>query len=194
MTTARSSTPADPFGARARLGVGERRLAYYRLDRLPTATVLGQLPMTVKILLENVLRHAGGGVVTPDEVRALAAWTPRSGAEAEIPSKIFDYLGARREAVLFAPADYDVARLTQAMPSVTRIDPADRTATLGWLRARLAAQARGELDRRPHRERPLEPLAASFTRRATARGLAAILALVTPSADDAGPASAVAAT
>ncbi|MGZ6269783.1 MAG: aconitate hydratase AcnA, partial [Candidatus Limnocylindrales bacterium] len=46
---------------------------------------LGRAPYTLKVLLENVLRHAGGGIVHDSDVRALAAWRPGSAAEVEIP-------------------------------------------------------------------------------------------------------------
>ena len=43
------------------------------------------LPVTVRILLENLLRHAGGGIVDPSDVETLASWRPGVAAEAEIP-------------------------------------------------------------------------------------------------------------
>src|SRR5215211_3203482 len=80
----RSTTIPDPFSARAWLAVGDGRWAYYRLDRIVGGD-LARIPMTVKVLLENVLRNAGRGVVREEEVSALASWAPRSAAEAEIP-------------------------------------------------------------------------------------------------------------
>src|SRR4051812_7624288 len=70
------STP-NAFGARASLGAGLPDL--YRLDALSRGAVslgvdLGRAPVTLKILLENALRHAGGSVVTEGDVAALAAW------------------------------------------------------------------------------------------------------------------------
>src|SRR5918993_2384481 len=73
----------DPFGARASLGPGLPDI--YRLDAVATATDLEVLPVTVKILLENTLRHAGGGVVDPRDVETLLSWRPGAAAEAEIP-------------------------------------------------------------------------------------------------------------
>src|SRR4051794_11650916 len=73
----------DAFGARAPLGPGLPDL--YRLDVLAGRVDLDRAPVTLKILLENVLRHAGGGLVEPGDVEALAAWRPRQAAEAEIP-------------------------------------------------------------------------------------------------------------
>jgi len=78
------SAHPDPFGARATLEVGDRSFAYYRIDRAGMPD-LDRVPFTVKVLLENVLRHAGGGIVTETDVRALAAWRPGGAGEAEIP-------------------------------------------------------------------------------------------------------------
>jgi aconitate hydratase len=46
---------------------------------------LGRLPVTVKILLENLLRNAGGEFVAADDIRLLAGWRPAATVEAEIP-------------------------------------------------------------------------------------------------------------
>ncbi|MGI9538913.1 MAG: aconitate hydratase AcnA [Miltoncostaeaceae bacterium] len=55
----------------------------YRLDAL--GVDLPRLPYTVKILLENVLRNAGRGFVTEDDVRAMAAWAPGGDKSRELP-------------------------------------------------------------------------------------------------------------
>jgi aconitate hydratase len=62
----------------------------YRLSALPVAGVPmgvdpGRAPVTLKILLENALRHAGGGIVREADVVTLAAWHPGGSGEAEIP-------------------------------------------------------------------------------------------------------------
>jgi aconitate hydratase len=74
----------DPFGARASLGPGLPD--YYRLSALGSRAVEpARLPMTVRILLENALRHAGGGVVRPEDVETLLGWRPGSSVDVEIP-------------------------------------------------------------------------------------------------------------
>ena len=73
----------DPFGARAPLGDGLPDL--YRLDAVADRIDLPSLPVTVKVLLENLLRHAGRGVVRTDDVETLLSWRPGVAAEAEIP-------------------------------------------------------------------------------------------------------------
>src|ERR1035437_9061732 len=76
----------DPFGARALLGPGLPD--YYKLSAIRSD--LNQLPVTIKILLENVLRHAGGGIVREEDVAILSAWKPGAASapgagEIEIP-------------------------------------------------------------------------------------------------------------
>ncbi|HEV8252747.1 MAG TPA: aconitate hydratase [Candidatus Limnocylindria bacterium] len=76
----------DPTQARSMLPVGDRSYAYYRLDAA-VAGDLARLPYTVKVLLENALRHAATstGLVSPADVRALAAWDPTQPGEVELP-------------------------------------------------------------------------------------------------------------
>ncbi len=104
----------DPFSARATLRAGDRTVSYYRLDRAGAAD-LGRAPMTVKVLLENVLRNAGRGVVREDEVRALATWQPRGSIEAEIP-----FMPARvlLQDLTGVPAIVDLAALRDAMADI----------------------------------------------------------------------------
>ncbi len=73
----------DPFGARTSLGPGLPDV--YRLDAVADPARLATLPVTVKILLENLLRHAGGEIVRGEDVETLLAWRPGVAAEAEIP-------------------------------------------------------------------------------------------------------------
>ena len=102
----------DPLGARAFLDVGENRYALYRLSALDGKLDLARAPVTLKILLENVLRHAGGGIVRAEDVETLAAWRPGATAEAEIPfmpSRVIlqDFTGV--------PAIVDLAVMRDAM-------------------------------------------------------------------------------
>ncbi len=76
-------TRTDPFHARASLGPDLPDL--YRLSAIGDRIDLGRAPVTLKILLENVLRHAGGGIVEPADVETLASWRPGVAAEAEVP-------------------------------------------------------------------------------------------------------------
>lgn len=78
------SASPDPFNARSTLSAGGKDYAIWRLGALDAD--LSRTPFVVKILIENVLRNAGGEFVGEDYVKALAAWTPNSGTarEAEI--------------------------------------------------------------------------------------------------------------
>ncbi|MFL5755527.1 MAG: aconitate hydratase AcnA [Chloroflexota bacterium] len=105
----------DPFGARGPLGPGLPdvvRLAALERAGVPFGTELGRSPVTLKILLENVLRHAGRGLVRPDEVTLLASWRAGVHSEAEIPfmpSRVIlqDFTGV--------PAIVDLAVMRDAM-------------------------------------------------------------------------------
>ncbi|MCH9036756.1 MAG: aconitate hydratase AcnA [Chloroflexi bacterium] len=81
------TTSADPFEARTTLDSGSGPIAYYSLERLGSelGVRLSQLPYTIRILLENALRHCGQGVVTEDEVRAIAGWSPEEPVGRDIP-------------------------------------------------------------------------------------------------------------
>ncbi|HYN48906.1 MAG TPA: aconitate hydratase AcnA, partial [Candidatus Nanopelagicales bacterium] len=112
----------DPFGARASLGPGLPDC--YRLAALDAGPDLGRTPVTVKILLENVLRHAGRGVVGESDVRLLAGWRPASGVAAEIPFMparviLQDFTGV--------PAVVDLAAMRDAMADLggdpARVNP-----------------------------------------------------------------------
>ena len=63
------------FGARSPLQVGNRDYQIYRLDAVSDGDVAG-LPYSLKILLENLLRHEDGVNVTRDDILALAHWDP----------------------------------------------------------------------------------------------------------------------
>ena len=85
---------------------------------------LARTPVTVKILLENVLRHAGRGIVRAEDVTALGAWTPGGAGEAEIPflpSRVIlqDFTGV--------PAVVDLAVMRDAMAELggdpARVNP-----------------------------------------------------------------------
>ena len=76
----------DSFGSRSQIAAGGTSYDYFRIPALTEAGIghVGQLPFSLKILLENLLRHEDGRAVDEDDVRALAAWVPNSGADREI--------------------------------------------------------------------------------------------------------------
>ncbi len=99
---------------------------YYPLNRLAAAGFgdPARLPITVKILLEGLLRQADGGRVSETSLRALARWPERPPADAEVP-----YLPARVLLQDFTgvPAVLDLAAMRSAMQragkDAGRIDP-----------------------------------------------------------------------
>ena len=100
----------DPFGARQPLGPGLSDV--YRLSAVGDLIDLATAPITLKILLENALRHAGRGIVEPADVARLASWRPGTGGEAEIP-----FMPARVVLQDFTgvPAIVDLAAMRDAM-------------------------------------------------------------------------------
>jgi aconitate hydratase len=77
----------DPFGALTTVDLPEGPTSYYRLSRLEEEGVidsLDRLPFSIRVLLENALRHAGGAYVAEDHVRAVAQWSP-TNAGADLP-------------------------------------------------------------------------------------------------------------
>ncbi len=112
----------DPFGARGSLGPGLPDV--YRLSALGDRVDLARAPVTLKILLENVLRHAAGPLVGPADVEALAAWRPGTTTSAEIPFMparviLQDFTGV--------PAIVDLAAMRDAMADLggdpARVNP-----------------------------------------------------------------------
>ena len=115
---------SDPFGARAPLGPGLPD--FYRLAALagggagrgvPLGTSLDVMPITVKILLENVLRHAGGGIVREADVAALAGWRPGAASEPGAGEVEIPFIPARviMQDFTGVPAVVDLAAMRDAM-------------------------------------------------------------------------------
>jgi aconitate hydratase len=157
----------DPFGARSVLSTpfGET-VSYYRLEALSEQGLadLDTLPFTVRILLENTLRHAGGEFVDPAIVRALAAWAPRaSGTSSDMelpfmPGRVVlqDFTGV--------PAVVDLAAMRDAVArlggDVTRINPLvpadlviDHSVQVDWFGTTLAFAQNVDMEYQRNRER-----------------------------------------
>ncbi|HRI52371.1 MAG TPA: aconitase family protein, partial [Pseudomonadota bacterium] len=76
----------DPFSAYTLLQTAHGQLGYYHLDALRGAGVaLEQLPFTIRILLESLLRNCDGFAVTEEDVRRLATWNAKAPAQVELP-------------------------------------------------------------------------------------------------------------
>jgi len=76
----------DPFGALTTVDLPEGPTSFYRLGKLQEDGIadLDRLPFSIRILLENALRQAGGGYVDESHVRAVADWSP-TNAGADVP-------------------------------------------------------------------------------------------------------------
>ncbi len=69
----------DSFGAREMLVVNGRSYEIFALDSLAGQPELSRLPYSLKILLENLLRHEDGISVRADDITALAGWDVQGG-------------------------------------------------------------------------------------------------------------------
>jgi aconitate hydratase len=77
----------NPSGTLGELSVDNERVVIFRLGELERQGVgtLDRLPFSIRVLLENALRHAGRGFVTEDHVAALARWSREPASGGEIP-------------------------------------------------------------------------------------------------------------
>jgi len=68
-------TQVNSFGAAATLGVGSTGYRIFRLDALEKGGFpqVALLPFSIKILLENLLRHEDGKRVTASDIEAMAS-------------------------------------------------------------------------------------------------------------------------
>jgi aconitate hydratase len=74
----------DSFGTRRRLDTGDRSYTYYSLPVLGTRFDIARLPYSMKILLENLLRHEDGVSVLPEHIEAIASWDASKEPDTEI--------------------------------------------------------------------------------------------------------------
>ena len=115
----------DPFGALTELSLDEGTAHVYSLRRLAAQGVveLDRLPYSIRVLLENVLRHAGKGYVSEDDVRTVAAWSPTNAGAGFpfMPSRVVlqDFTGV--------PAVVDLASMRDGIRAMggkaNRINP-----------------------------------------------------------------------
>ncbi|MDH3912528.1 MAG: aconitate hydratase AcnA, partial [Rhodospirillales bacterium] len=102
----------DTLKARRTLAVGDRSYDYYSLEAAAELGDVSRLPFSLKVLLENLLRHEDGQSVTVDDIKAMAEWlqTRRSSREiAYRPARVLmqDFTGV--------PAVVDLAAMRAAM-------------------------------------------------------------------------------
>jgi aconitate hydratase len=85
----------DPFKARDTFDTGHGRAGIYRLSKLESLglTRVAELPFSIRVLLESLLRNCDGYVVNEQDVKNLANWTASRGVLApgsdgvEVPFK-----------------------------------------------------------------------------------------------------------
>ena len=83
-----STSLANPFNSLQVLAVqGGKQGYYYSLPALEAAGLgaISRLPVSIRIVLESVLRNCDGETITEQDVRRLAAWNATKPALDEIP-------------------------------------------------------------------------------------------------------------
>jgi aconitate hydratase len=115
----------DSFKSKATLKSDGKSYTIFRLDALKREGVdLTRLPFSLRILLENLLRHEDGDSVTADDIRFLAQWDPKAE-----PSREIAYMPARvlMQDFTGVPAVIDLAAMRDAMKELggdpERINP-----------------------------------------------------------------------
>jgi aconitate hydratase len=125
-----NASSKDTFGSRGTLDVGG---SSYEIFRLSAVDGVANLPFSLKVLLENLLRTEDGANVTSDHIRALASWDADAEPDTEIqftPARVVmqDFTGVpcvvdlatMREAV--ADLGGDPARINPLAPAELVID------------------------------------------------------------------------
>ena len=114
----------DVFNARTSFEVNGKSYNYYRLSALEEAGIgnVSNLPYSVKVLLESVLRQLDGRAISKEHVENLAKWGTNELKEVDVPFKparviLQDFTGV--------PAVVDLASLRKAMADLGG-DPEDR--------------------------------------------------------------------
>lgn len=104
----------DVFNARKSFELDGKRYHYYHLGALEKAGLgnVSNLPYSIKVLLESVLRQYDGRVITKEHVENLAKWGTSEVKEVDVPFKpsrviLQDFTGV--------PAVVDLASLRKAM-------------------------------------------------------------------------------
>ena len=121
----------DTFGTRTTLQVGGRGVQYFSLGALEKAGFpeIARLPFSLKILLENLLRHEDGRFVKKADIEALARWDVKSAAQKEIsfaPARVLlqDFTGVPCVVDLAAMRD-GIARLGGDPNKVNPLQPVE---------------------------------------------------------------------
>jgi len=105
----------DSFATHRTLDVGGRSYTYASLPELDKRFDIKRLPYSMKVLLENLLRHEDGVNVTAREIEAVAKWDPNKEPDTEIaflPARVLlqDFTGV--------PCVVDLAAMRDAMKAL----------------------------------------------------------------------------
>ncbi|HET9626997.1 MAG TPA: aconitate hydratase AcnA, partial [Kofleriaceae bacterium] len=121
----------NSFSSKAQIAVGGSKVELYRLDALAKAGVgdVATLPYSLRILLENLLRHEDGKTVHPADIHAVAGWNPKQRVEHEVqlrPARVLmqDFTGVPAVCDLAAMRDAFV-KLGLPGNSINPLKPAD---------------------------------------------------------------------
>jgi len=114
----------DSFAAKGSLSVSDKTYTIYRIRKLADDARLARLPVSLRILLENLLRYEDGRVVRKEHVEAVLSWDPKATPSQEIsfhPARVLlqDFTGV--------PAVVDLAAMREAFAGMggdpNRINP-----------------------------------------------------------------------
>ncbi|MCM8774890.1 MAG: aconitase family protein, partial [Candidatus Omnitrophica bacterium] len=111
----------NSFHSRSLFKAGRKTFTIYRLEALKKAGLgdISRLPFSIRILLENLLRHEDGRIVKSIDIEALARWNPKKKSDKEIaftPARVIlqDFTGV--------PALIDLAAMRDAVKKMGK-DP-----------------------------------------------------------------------
>ncbi len=119
----------NSFGARTTLNVGGKSYTIFKLEALEKrGFALARLPFSIRVMLENVLRREDGGIVTADQIEAVAKWNGKGG-EPEIsfmPARVLlqDFTGVPVVADLAVMRDA-IKRLGGDPATINPLQPVD---------------------------------------------------------------------
>jgi aconitate hydratase A / 2-methylisocitrate dehydratase len=153
----------NSFGTHTSLEVGERSHVIYSLPALQNAGFgeIARLPYSMKILLENLLRHEDGRFVKAADIETLAKWDLKSAAQKEIsfaPARVLlqDFTGVPAVVDLAAMRD-GIARLGGDPNRVNPLQPVelviDHSVQVDYFAQVNAFQLNAELEFSRNRER-----------------------------------------
>jgi aconitate hydratase len=111
-----TQTHPDSFKSQSTLTTGKTTYEMFRLKALEgTGIDLTRLPFSLRILLENLLRHEDGRTVTAEDIQFLACWDPNAE-----PSREIAYMPARvlMQDFTGVPAVVDLAAMRDAMKAL----------------------------------------------------------------------------